>query len=119
MSNPTVSSAHKMRIDATAMTGARCAEWLRREYPEPRAKVIARDFGASPRTVERWLQGQMPSPDTWMQMVARWGWRFLAHAYEPVVGTTPATIHLREDLAALKTQIAALDARFDALKDEA
>lgn len=110
VSNHIVTSTRKMS-DAATMTGERCADWLRREYPEPRAKAIARDFGVSDRTVEKWLTGAMPSNRAWVQMAARWGWRFISHVMEPAAGSPATAAEIRQDLEDLRSRLAAIDAR--------
>jgi hypothetical protein len=108
----------RMRADAADMTGARCAEWLRREFPEPRAKLIARQFGVSPRTVEKWLAGDMPANRAWLAMAGRWGWRFVAHVMEPAAGSPATAAAIRQDIAELRDRLAAIDARVEAAMKE-
>ncbi|WP_198384227.1 hypothetical protein [Roseomonas sp. KE2513] len=53
--------------------GPRTAEFLRQRYPKSRAKLIARDFGVSIGTAERWLRGAAPTVAHIEQMTALFG----------------------------------------------
>ena len=53
--------------------GPRTADFLRQRYPKARAKLIARDFGVSVGTAERWLRGEAPTVAHIEQMTALFG----------------------------------------------
>jgi hypothetical protein len=61
--------------------GPHVAAFLRLAYPRHRAKRIAREFGVSPKTAERWLAGAAPTIAHVEAMVACWGARFLAAVF--------------------------------------
>ena len=66
---------------ATYGVGARTAAFLRQAYRRPRAKLIARDFGISPKTAELWLQGTAPTTAHIEKMIAMFGERYLRMAF--------------------------------------
>lgn len=110
----------EMHAKAAEMAGERVADWLRREYPEPRAKVIARQFNVSPRTVENWLAGTMPQNRAWLDMCALWGRRFSDHVLEPLVGMPKTDQQILQDIADMQARLADIHARHMALvKEEA
>jgi hypothetical protein len=53
--------------------GARIAMFLRSHYPQHRAKTIARTFGVSISTAQRWLDGYPPTIRHFEQMYEVWG----------------------------------------------
>lgn len=95
----------------TLEMGARVAAWVRQAYPRDTAKLLARDFGASPHTTKKWIGGCLPSNEHLAAMGRRWGKRFLAFVYEPVVGPW-RHYAMDEELEALKTRIAEIEREF-------
>ena len=63
--------------------GERLRKWLKQEFPSHTAKEVAREFGASPHTGKKWLQGELPANKHMFAMVERWGWPFVEFVYEP------------------------------------
>lgn len=57
--------------------GPRVADFLRQVYPRNRAKMIAREFGVSDSTAERWLSDHAPTTNHLEQMYAKWGEAFV------------------------------------------
>lgn len=53
--------------------GPRCADWLRRQYPHNRGKLIARDFDVHENTAWRWLKGVAPTTAHLEEMFSKWG----------------------------------------------
>lgn len=53
--------------------GARLAFFLRARYPQHRAKTLARTFGVSISTAQRWLDGYPPTIRHFEQMYEEWG----------------------------------------------
>lgn len=101
----------KMHDGMTLEMGSRVAEWMRQAYPRDTAKLAARDFGASPHTVKTWLAGALPSNKHLAMMGRRWGKRFLAFVYEPVVGPW-RHYAMDEELQMLRSRIAAIEREF-------
>ena len=66
-----------------AEMGERLKQRLRQEFPYCNASAIAREFGASHNTIEKWLGGNLPANKHMFAMVERWGWPFLEFVYEP------------------------------------
>lgn len=96
--------------DDEAEIGKRVALWLHNTYPRNGAKRAALDFTASPHTTRRWFGGGLPENKHMAAMARRWGKRFLAFVYEPVVGTW--------DEPSLKQEIIALRERLDRLASQ-
>lgn len=112
MSKNSGTDTHRMHGEACSVTGERFADWLRREYPSgARAKLIARDFDASPRTVEKWLAGNLPNVPTLLMMMARWRRRFVNEVLAPVIGTPSTEDEIRTELDEIRSHLAAIDAR--------
>jgi len=63
-----MSEAHKI-----LGVGPRCAEWLRRQYPHNRGKLVARDFYVHENTAWRWLKGVAPTTAHLEEMYSKWG----------------------------------------------
>lgn len=57
--------------------GPRVARFLRATYPQDRAKLIARRFGVSLSTAQRWLDGHAPTTAHLEAMFALWGEAFV------------------------------------------
>lgn len=57
--------------------GPRVARFLRATYPQDRAKLIARRFGVSLSTAQRWLDGHAPTTAHLEAMFALWGEPFV------------------------------------------
>lgn len=66
--------------------GTRVAAWLRQAYPRDGAKLVAREFNASPHTTRRWFEGSLPKNRHMAAMARKWGHRFVAFVYEPAIG---------------------------------
>lgn len=62
-------------LDMTLPEGAgdRLAIWLKTYYGANANKQIQRDFDAQPSTAKRWLSGGLPSGETILEMIRRWG----------------------------------------------
>ncbi len=67
------------------MVGARVAALLKAIYPRHRAKLIARDFGVSVPTAERWLAGHAPTVGHLGAMADRWSHRFIEVVFREAV----------------------------------
>lgn len=95
----------------TAEMGARVAAWARQAYPKDTAKLLSRQFGASPHTTKKWIAGCLPSNEHLAAMGRAWGKRFLAFVYEPVVGPW-RHYAMDEELEDLKTRIAEIEREY-------
>lgn len=90
---------------AGSEVGRRFAAWIARE---PR-KVMARQFGASERTVQSWREGVLPQTTTLVAMVDKWGAAFLEHIFAPVLAEGDLSVarrieRIESDVAALKQE---------------
>ena len=101
----------KLPDGMTMEMGARVSAWARQAYPRDTAKLLARDFGASPHTTKKWLSGCLPSNEHLAAMGRRWGKRFLAFVYEPVVGPW-RHYAMDEELRDLKSRIAEIEREY-------
>ena len=111
----TTEQLHEMNQALVAdEVGDRVAAWLRNLFPVHTAKEAARLFNCPPRTVEGWLQGQMPQNKHMLQMMAAWGKGFVAFVYEPAVGTPMAAYQLETELQDLKAKLKCLEGNLDA-----
>lgn len=81
---------------------------LRRRYPAHTAKMVARDIGAHPRTVEGWLSG---SPPLWKHLDAMLTLYGDAFAAEVMLPGSPQ--HLA---AAMRAQLETLQRMIDELR---
>ncbi|MBX3490871.1 hypothetical protein [Parvibaculum sp.] len=105
--------------DVTAEIGSRVGFWMRQEWPRDTAKLAARAFDASERTAEKWLAGALPSNAHMVAMMSRWGHRFVAFVYEPVVGTSLRPYALAQELKEMQGQLEALERKIaNAAMDE-
>ncbi|MGE0716896.1 MAG: hypothetical protein AB7P02_15750 [Alphaproteobacteria bacterium] len=95
----------------TDAMGQRVAVWLRHRYPREGAKRIARDMAASPHTARRWLEGALPENRHLVEMGRRWGSRFIAFVFEPVIGPA-AGLALDDELQELRERFTKLEAEF-------
>ena len=92
----------------TIEMGDRVSAWLRQAYPRDAAKLAARDLGASPHTVEKWLAGSLPANKHLVAMGQRWGKGFFAFILEPVVGPW-RHYAMDAEIDDLKSRIAAIE----------
>lgn len=76
------------------------ASWLRRFYPDARAKRLSRDFGVAEATAKRWLAGHLPDTSILLLMLARWGAPFAAEVLAPT-GPWTRVAALERDLERL------------------
>lgn len=87
-----------------AEMGQRVAYWLRQAYPRDGAKLAAQEFKASPHTTRRWLEGGLPESRHLQAMASKWGKRFVAFVYEPVVGPW-GEYGIEDDIAELRASV--------------
>jgi hypothetical protein len=90
-------SAHKI-----LGVGPRCAEWLKRQYPRNRGKLVALDFRVHENTAWRWLSGVAPTTAHLEEMFTKWGKPWLEFVFvEAAERSDPRLSELEE----LETQI--------------
>lgn len=76
-------SVTEMDTDISTEVGQLLAAWLRRCYPDAKAKRLALDFGVVEATAKKWLAGHLPDTPTMIRMLARWGAPFAADVLAP------------------------------------
>lgn len=102
------SKEQKLSAAVAEEMGQRVSAWLRRTYPRDGAKLLAQDFQVSPATTKRWFQGALPENRHMAMMASRWGKRFVAYVFEPVVGPW-RDYGLDDELREVKARIARLE----------
>lgn len=100
--------------DVAGAVGVRVSYFIRQAHPQDTAKVVARIFGCSPKTVEGWLSGSLPMNRHLIQMMSRWGQRFIVFVFEPAVGTSLQAYQLDQELKEVKAQIVRLEGALNA-----
>lgn len=85
--------------------GSRTAWWLRSSGYS--AKQVARVIGASEGTGKRLRAGIPPTTEQLAKLANHFGWRFLAFAFEAVIGPDPDA--LAADLEEIKERLARLE----------
>lgn len=114
----TTEHLHDMSAAVADEVGSRVSYWLREAYPSDTAKVVARLFGCSPRTVEGWLAGHMPANRHLLLMMRAWGRQFVAFIFEPAVGTSLAAYAIDQELQELKVRMAAFEGALNAASED-
>lgn len=71
----------------TAQIGEAVARWLKHRHPNNTAKLVARDTGADPRTVENMLAGHL-SAQSLQRLLKAYGWPFLSAVGAATIGET-------------------------------
>jgi hypothetical protein len=110
-----VSSPH---IEIAGEVGNLLAAWLRRTYPDARAKRLANDFNVAEVTAKRWLSGHLPDTSILLRMLARWGAPFAADVLAPT-GPWSRIAALERDLDLLGRNLDAARAMLRAVQHEA
>ena len=84
--------------------GARIAEWLRAQYPKHAKIAVASEFGVSEQMAKRWLRGIAPAVWHLEEMSARWGRKFVTHAFQDAIHAAEA-VWLKRRRRALEAQL--------------
>lgn len=71
----------------SAQVGDAVARWLKHHHPNNTAKLVARDTGADPRTVENMLAGHL-SAQSLQRLLRAYGWPFLSAVGAATIGET-------------------------------
>jgi hypothetical protein len=100
--------------DVTIEVGQRVGFWLRQNFKTDTAKSVARLLGCSPKTVEGWLSGSLPANRHMIQMIAKWGYGFIAFVFEPAAGTSLRPYALNQELQDLKAKMLVLEGALNA-----
>lgn len=69
------------RVHKILGVGPRCADWLKRQYPRNRGKLIALDFKVHENTAWRWLSGVAPTTAHLEEMFVKWGRSWLEFVF--------------------------------------
>ncbi len=99
--------------------GPRCAEWLKRQYPRNRGKLVARDFDVHENTAWRWLKGVAPTTAHLEEMFSKWGRTWLEFVFvEAAERSDPRLSELeavqktiKEEIRAIEEEMRRLEAR--------
>jgi hypothetical protein len=78
--------------------GPRSAEWLKRQYPRNRGKLIALDFRVHENTAWRWLSGVAPTTAHLEEMFERWGKPWLEFVFVDALERADSRLFELEDL---------------------
>ena len=79
--------------------GPRSAEWLKKQYPRNRGKLIALDFRVHENTAWRWLSGVAPTTAHLEEMFGRWGKPWLEFIFVEAVERADPRLSELEDLS--------------------
>lgn len=74
-------------LPLTAQMGEAVSKWLKHRHPRDTAKLIAREVGADPKTVENILAGHL-SAASLTRLIRAYGWPFLAAIGAATIGET-------------------------------
>jgi hypothetical protein len=90
--------------------GPRCAEWLKRQYPHNRGKLVARDFDVHENTAWRWLKGVAPTTAHLEEMFSKWGRPWLEFVFvEAAERSDPRLVELETVQRAINDEILAVE----------
>ncbi len=90
--------------------GPRCAEWLKRQYPHNRGKLVARDFNVHENTAWRWLKGVAPTTAHLEEMFSKWGRPWLEFVFvEAIERSDPRLSELEAVQKTIEDEIRAIE----------
>ena len=92
--------------------------WLKGRYEHDTAKLVARDLGASVRSVENWLSGSMPNAFWLLKMIVFYGPDFFGFI-SPWVPAWLNEARIAAEADELKQQAARIAARQQTLEQRA